>query len=64
MRLELVRHLIDYNATVPEVARDWKEVTELLTAAKADGDSSLDVTMLSAEVLILKHEFDEARRLV
>jgi tetratricopeptide (TPR) repeat protein/VanZ family protein len=64
VRLELVRHLIDYNATVPEVARDWKEVTELLTAAKADGDSSLDVTMLSAEVLILKHEFDEARRLV
>ena len=27
VRLELVRHLIDYNGTMPEVARDWKEVT-------------------------------------
>ena len=64
VRLELVRHLIDYNATVPEVARDWKEVTELLSAARTDGGSLLDVTMLSAEMLILKREFDDARRLV
>ncbi|MFT5094855.1 MAG: tetratricopeptide (TPR) repeat protein/VanZ family protein, partial [Porticoccaceae bacterium] len=34
VRLEFVRHLIRYNETIPEVARDWKEVTELLAAAK------------------------------
>ena len=64
VRLELARHLIDYNRTIPDVARDWKEVTDLLTAAKADGDSSVDLTLLSAEVLIQKLDFDEARRLV
>lgn len=64
VRLELVRHLIDYNRTIPNVARDWKEVTELLAAAKADGDSSVELTLLSAEVLIQKRDFDAARRLV
>lgn len=63
VRLEFVRHLIDYNETIPEVARDWKEVTELLAAAKAEGDSSVELVVLSAEVHVAKLEFDEARQL-
>jgi tetratricopeptide (TPR) repeat protein/VanZ family protein len=64
VRLELVRHLIDYNGTMPEVARDWKEVTELLAIAKTDGDASVELGLLSAEVLIAKGDFDAARRLL
>ncbi len=64
VRLELVRHLIDYNKTIPEVARDWKEVSELLAKAKADGDASVDLSVLSGEVLIAKSDFDEARQLI
>lgn len=63
VRLEFVGHLIDYNETIPEVARDWQEVTDLLAAAKADGDSSVELAKLSAQVHIAKHEFDEARSL-
>ena len=50
VRLELVRHLIDYNETIPEVARDWVEVSDLLAVAKSEGDSSTEVTILSAKV--------------
>lgn len=64
VRLELVRHLIDYNETIPEVARDWKEVSELLETAMADGDASVELSVLSAEMLIAKGNFDEARRLL
>jgi tetratricopeptide (TPR) repeat protein len=64
VRLEFVGHLIDYNETIPEVARDWKEVTELLAAANGEGDSSVELAVLSAEVLVAKREFDEARRLI
>jgi len=62
VRLELARHLIDYNETIPEVARDWKEVAELLATAKADGDTSVELSLLSIEMFIAKGDFDEARR--
>jgi tetratricopeptide (TPR) repeat protein/VanZ family protein len=61
VRLELVQHLIDYNETIPEVARGWKEVSDLLAVAKAEGDSSVEVSILSAKMLVAKHEFEEAR---
>lgn len=63
VRLEFVEHLINYNETIPEVARDWQEVTELLAAAKADGDSSVELAIRSAQVHVAKREFDEARKL-
>ncbi|NQV23754.1 MAG: VanZ family protein [Rhodopirellula sp.] len=64
VRLELARHLINYNRQLPEVARDWNEVLELLAAAEADGDSSVEWTVLKAEVLMSQRDFQEARRLV
>ena len=63
VRFEFVGHLIDYNETIPDVARDWQEVAELLAAAKADGDSSVELAELWAQVHIAKREFDEARML-
>jgi tetratricopeptide (TPR) repeat protein len=64
VRLELVRHLIDYNETIPEVARDWEEVSDLLAVAKSEDDSSTEVTILSAKVHVAKREFDKARLIV
>ena len=64
IRLEFVRHLIRYNETIPEVARDWKEVAELLANPKRAGDSSVELAVLSAEVYMAKREFDAARRLI
>lgn len=61
VRLELVQHLIEYNETIPEVARGWKEVSELLAVAKAEGDSSVEVAILSAKMLVAKRELEKAR---
>ena len=64
VRLQMAAHLIDYNRQLPEVARDWKEVSTLLDAATAEGNSTVPVAVLKAEVLMAQQDFEEARRVV
>ncbi|MDA1165963.1 MAG: VanZ family protein [Planctomycetota bacterium] len=64
VRLELARHLIEYNWQFPDIARDWREVMELLDRAELSHGATVETVLLRAEVLVAQSEFDEARQLV
>lgn len=64
VRLVLVRLLIIQNLRMPEVARDWREVVELLDAARHAGDSATQEALLRAEVLTAREKYEEAQAVI
>ncbi|MDA1053668.1 MAG: VanZ family protein [Planctomycetota bacterium] len=64
VRLALVRLLIIQNLRVPDVARNWHEVTKLLDEAREAQDNPPLETLLRAEMLMAREKYDEAEALI
>ncbi|MFM9963082.1 MAG: VanZ family protein [Planctomycetaceae bacterium] len=64
VRLQLARLLIVRNLQLPELAREWSEIEELLEQAQQQRDDPVNTVLLRAELLAARGQLDAARRVI
>ena len=63
-RLSLVRLLIVQNLRLPDLARNWHEVSDLLDQAEEQGDDPVHTALLRAELEAAQGRIEAARKVI